>query len=512
MTDFGLQNFDHAVASIGEADADCRASIVAALRRMGLRDVRAHATMNELLGSAADADIIILGDNIDLAPWSALRDLRHNRLTANPFAIVTCIVGAGRRADAQDAIGAGADDVFSRPFNDEQFVQRLRRLIVQRPGFVATSDYVGPDRRARDRGAAIGRVSAPNPVLGKEQASGRRAIDAAVRELVQARLDAHGYRLGFLCRIGVEQPDRAVEIEDAIAAVLDDAMASAAAIGEPVDALLCGGLARMLKASEAEDVPHVLARIGRTVVPCLRAHLPPSTQADAVTAGAATFRSRPRPAFPAPFAVRLTDAPPEVIFPDVEIREYAKGEAIFRQDDPVTTHHIIAAGSVALYRRRQGQQIPVARVRKGEALGEPADVETYRISAIAAEPTVTLVVPREDLKARLADAHPHVLRYLAILGASTATLHELYTPRARHVSDSVQQMIEQVAAIRDYVSSPSAPAGLKAEAVAVAERLETLTGELIAMIADNPELDRRSRVMPDAEEAGLGGPGGGPAR
>ena len=58
MTDFGLQNFDHAVASIGEADADCRASIVAALRRMGLRDVRAHATMNELLGSAADADII----------------------------------------------------------------------------------------------------------------------------------------------------------------------------------------------------------------------------------------------------------------------------------------------------------------------------------------------------------------------------------------------------------------------------------------------------------------------
>ncbi len=508
MTDFGLQNLDHVTVTVGEGDADCRAGIVAALERLGLRNIRAHGTRSAFLDDTAVADIVILGDNIDLAPWSFLRDLRHNRLAANPFAIIACIVGQGRRADAQDAIGAGADDVFSRPFNDQQFVQRLRRLIVQRPSFVVTSDYVGPDRRARDRGAAIGRFVAPHPVLEKGSGAGGFAPrTAAVRELLQARLDAHGYRLGFLCRIAAEHPEKALIIQEAVADLLADATASARLLGEPVDALLCRILAQMLADSTPAESPEVLAKICRTAVPCLRANVPWTAQAEALAAGAATYLSRARLAFAAPLGIYLPGSSAEqVTCSGADIREYAKGAVLVRQDEAFTLHHIIAAGSVALYRRRQGQQVPVARVRKGEALGEGAEFESHRLTAIAAEPTVTLVFARDDLRKRLAAAHPDVVRYLAILGSSTSRLHELYTPRSRHVSDSIQQMSEQVAAIRDYVASPTAPAGLKTEAVAIAERLEILTAELIATIADQPELDRRSRVMPDAEDMGLGEP------
>jgi len=79
---------------------------------------------------------------------------------------------------------------------------------------------------------------------------------------------------------------------------------------------------------------------------------------------------------------------------------------------------------------------------------------------------------------------------------SLRMVHEVYTPKSRHVSDSVREMNEQVGAITGYLETPSAPSGIRTEGAALAAKLKQVTNEMLALIQQHPELDPRTPALP----------------
>jgi CRP-like cAMP-binding protein len=100
-------------------------------------------------------------------------------------------------------------------------------------------------------------------------------------------------------------------------------------------------------------------------------------------------------------------------------RRYRRGEAIFHQGDPGDALHIILAGRVKIASPSEsGVEAILATLRPGEFFGSLAllDGAPRSASAVAAEATETLVLPRETFR-KLLDASPairdHVFAELA---------------------------------------------------------------------------------------------------
>lgn len=165
---------------------------------------------------------------------------------------------------------------------------------------------------------------------------------------------------------------------------------------------------------------------------------------------------------------------------------------------------MVTSGTLALYREEEGTRRVVAKAIRGEMLGElaAADGHPRQATAVALEDSTVAIFPAALLAGEVAKADPVTARLLRGLLDSLRVTHEIYSPRSRHIADSVAEMRTQFAAIVGYVQSESAPAGLKAEAGTIVARLGRMTDELVELIERHPELDRRARAFPGEIDLG----------
>ena len=212
MSDFDLQSMDKVVAFIGEPDDQVRKELRQILNHAGLKQVSAHSNLANLakLITQVPPDLLILADDLDPGVFDFIRDIRHNKIGTNPFVLITTLIAPNHVEAVKRAMQAGTDDIIIKPVKEEQLLQRLKRVTVNRAAFVVTSDYLGPDRRAKGRPSAIRRINVLNTMLEKangndvDLCSIREAVDGSMNEVLQARLDSHGYRLGFVCNLVLE--------------------------------------------------------------------------------------------------------------------------------------------------------------------------------------------------------------------------------------------------------------------------------------------------------------------
>lgn len=105
----------------------------------------------------------------------------------------------------------------------------------------------------------------------------------------------------------------------------------------------------------------------------------------------------------------------------MSLSTYGAGEVIFHKDEPGTTLHIIAAGSVKIYVPSEGgEEAPLAILRAGDYFGELAllDGGSRSASAAALTKTATLSLDREEFLRFIttnADGAVAVFRALASL-------------------------------------------------------------------------------------------------
>lgn len=107
-----------------------------------------------------------------------------------------------------------------------------------------------------------------------------------------------------------------------------------------------------------------------------------------------------------PLLARLPEAELRALASHGRVRAYPSGEIIFREGDPGDSLHIVIEGGVRVsVLSPAGEEVTVALLGPGEFVGDLAllDGRPRSASAIAAQPTRTLVVTRDDFRQWLSE-------------------------------------------------------------------------------------------------------------
>ncbi|TAL02839.1 MAG: cyclic nucleotide-binding domain-containing protein [Rhodospirillaceae bacterium] len=525
MAEFGPRSLEKVVAFIGERDDQTRKELHQILTRAGVKMVSAQDNLPgliALIGKIAP-DLIMVGDDLDPKIFDFIRDIRHNKLGTNPFVLVTTLVAPERAEAVKRALQSGTDDIIVKPVKEDQLLQRLRRVTLNRQAFVVTSDYLGPDRRGKGRPSKIRRINVLNTML--EKASGqtvdaetmRVAVDNSMNEVLHGRLDSHGYRLSFVCDLIIgayESKNVTPEVREKLLVLVDvlkDAARTAHRLKETELAILCGSLTKQVLAiADHYETPtdadmELLHKINKAVVAAVKPRASAEQLQQEAEEGAKAYQQRDREEFASGADIQRSANEPPVDMVDepvIEILPLPKGKYLFRQGDPATAAYIVTSGVIAIYKEKDGQRLPIAKVRKGEFFGEMAIVDgtQRRASAFALEDSTLSLVAKDMIEQKMSDSDPLVRSVVQMLINSLRMVHDVYTPKSRHVSDSVREIKEQVATIVGYVESPTAPAGLKGEGASVAAQLKAVTDEMVNLIERHPDLDPRTPALPADQE------------
>jgi DNA-binding NarL/FixJ family response regulator len=152
---------------LADPRAHVRSALKVALTHAGLNNIgqaSSTAAVRENLEQSAGPDILICDMGLDDGEiCKIVSGLRHHDIGRNPF---LCVIGMTWQPEAQEVtrmLGCGIDHLILAPVSPQKVMERITSLIHNRPGFVVTADYVGPDRRMRLRGGIEpGLVEVPN--------------------------------------------------------------------------------------------------------------------------------------------------------------------------------------------------------------------------------------------------------------------------------------------------------------------------------------------------------------
>jgi len=124
------------------------------LRQIGFRHLAACENPGQfavLLG-IENPDLVFL--DIDAQPdaaYQTIRGIRDGDLGEDPFVVIVAMTSRPDVESVEAALGAGADDMVVKPISSLALQQRIVTQIDSRKEFIATDDYLGPDRRAEIR-------------------------------------------------------------------------------------------------------------------------------------------------------------------------------------------------------------------------------------------------------------------------------------------------------------------------------------------------------------------------
>lgn len=262
-----LKNFDKNALNdveiyIGDPNEQVRESMRSMMRGEGLRRARTFGRFDDLINAFKELtpDLLVISDDIAPNVFEILRDIRQYRLGRNPFLMITMMVMAESETNTKKAILAGCDDVMIKPVSPGRLLERVNHFTFNRLPFIATTDYMGPERRRQtDRPSAIKQLNVVNSLRVKaegkklSQAELARAVEGCMTQVMASRLDSHGLKLGYICNLilkAYEEGKVDKEVEDRLlilVSVLEDASRTAKGIGEPDLATLCIQLARQVE-------------------------------------------------------------------------------------------------------------------------------------------------------------------------------------------------------------------------------------------------------------------------
>ncbi len=208
--------------------------------------------------SASGADWPLDNARVFATVEEAIADLhRVYATTARPRELQLPILTPRVAADQL----AGADDVMIKPVAPGRMMDRVAHITNNRVPFIATNDYLGPERRrASDaRPPQIRQLHVVNTLKATiegnrlSMAELSRAVEGNMKEVMSARLDSHGLKLDWVCshilkayaekRIDKELKERLL----ILVSVLEDAGRTAVGLGEWDLSQICTQMARQVE-------------------------------------------------------------------------------------------------------------------------------------------------------------------------------------------------------------------------------------------------------------------------
>ena len=200
-----------------------------------------------------------MSDTLGEDVYDCIRKVRHNLIGKNPFAVVTFMVAPENKDAIKKAVMAGADDVMLKPTAPGKIVERARHIAYHRTPFIATTEYIGPDRRKGDRKSAIPLVEVVNTL--RDKLDGKKvsldeltaAVEVGFRSIRTVQLDSQGLRMGYVCNLILKAYDSNAVDADVeknllvLAQCLKEASEAAAEVGEPELADVCKRMCREIE-------------------------------------------------------------------------------------------------------------------------------------------------------------------------------------------------------------------------------------------------------------------------
>lgn len=254
-------SYDEIAIVIGEPNEMSRQNMNSMLRSKGIRQLRSVGSIESVREAIAEGmvDVVVLSDSMGEDAFKCIEDVRHGRLGKNPYAIITVMVDADNEDGLKKARNAGADDVMIKPIAPAQIVDRAKKVAFSRNHFVATTEYIGPNRRSTPR-------ESPGQVVGvfctmKVKLEGKTVTDemvqsavAATKKAIQsAQLDNQGKRLGTVCdRILTAYETKQIDDElldnlEILIQCLEEASEAAKKVGQGDLADICHQFAREME-------------------------------------------------------------------------------------------------------------------------------------------------------------------------------------------------------------------------------------------------------------------------
>jgi response regulator RpfG family c-di-GMP phosphodiesterase len=192
---------------VGEKNYYERQSLREMFLAQGVKSVNCHATLDAIRTVLTEAppDMLVLTDDFDPAVYDLVREIRHQKVGENPFMLITLLVDSGHRRALPLAIDAGVDDIVIKPLSPELVRERMALVAFHRPPFVASGEYLGPERRNDPQRVATKRIAVLNTLLEKVNGNDytkdslRAAIEGSLQKVLQAQLDSQSSRLGEVC-------------------------------------------------------------------------------------------------------------------------------------------------------------------------------------------------------------------------------------------------------------------------------------------------------------------------
>ena len=246
---------------LAESNDTIRFGLMGMLRQQGFRNLRPAAKMDELIAEikSSPADLIAVADSMGAEVFDCIRKVRHNIIGKNPFVVVTFMAAPDNAPGIKRAVMAGVDDVLLKPVAPGKIVERAKHIAYNRSPFIATTEYIGPDRRKGDRKSSIPLIEVVNTLRDKLDGKNvpldalAKAIDVGFLSVRTAQLDSQGLRLGYVCNLILKAYDtKAVdqELEQNLLVLvqcLDDAAAVAKEVSEPDLADVCYKFGRRIE-------------------------------------------------------------------------------------------------------------------------------------------------------------------------------------------------------------------------------------------------------------------------
>lgn len=202
--------FDQVDIVLVDPDRGSRDGIRNMLYNNGFRDLRFGQTMADLREQfkSATPDMLICEAELPDGDFTRMiSSLRHNELGNNPFLPVIATTWNPTGELVQSIIESGVDDLIPKPISTSHLLNRIKTLVNARKPFVVTSDYVGPERRHRDKvdEDGISVVDVPNTLRAKatgeaEDVAVQMAIRKAISQVNEQKLGRHAVQISELTK------------------------------------------------------------------------------------------------------------------------------------------------------------------------------------------------------------------------------------------------------------------------------------------------------------------------
>jgi DNA-binding response OmpR family regulator len=218
-----LLRYELASAAVYDPIAMNRNATRNVLYALGFREIESYAALEDLRRAMVtrDFDLIMAEAPAGSEPvYDFISRVRRSEHGSNPFAMMLVTTWQAEGEMVRQALDCGADDIICRPFSTATLGERMRTHVLNRKGFVVTSDYIGPDRRKTPGRAGLQPIQVVNSLRLKAaeglsgqaaQAATQAAVEEGRHAVNEERMRRAAFQIGVIAGFVVEQIESGVE-------------------------------------------------------------------------------------------------------------------------------------------------------------------------------------------------------------------------------------------------------------------------------------------------------------